>query len=181
MMALARPLPRTTVFLCAGDFHFGSGIVRLKTVLGTCIAISMWHPQRRIGGLCHFMLPTRTSTGAQAPPGLYADEVMELFVGAVRKNDSKPAEYIVKVFGGGNMFPDRADARRCPGVGCTDARRSACVHVGCQNVAAAHRLLALRGFSILSEDVGGDGSRQILFDLDDGNVWVSRGAAMESS
>jgi chemotaxis protein CheD len=168
------------VYLRAGDFYFGSGSVRIKTLLGTCIAITMWHPLKRIGGMCHYLLPTRGSVprGASSGAGLYADEVLPLFMDALAHHRTQPAEYQVKVFGGGNMFPGRTgygcDARQP----CSDARRDVCPLVGCHNVSSAHRLLAAGGFHITSKDLGGHGSRSLIFDLDDGTLWVSRGAAM---
>jgi chemotaxis protein CheD len=168
------------VYLRAGDFYFGSGSVRIKTLLGTCIAITMWHPLKRIGGMCHYLLPTRGSVQRtlHSAAGFYADEVLSLFTAALVYHRTQPAEYQVKVFGGGNMFPGRAgygcDARHP----CSDERREACPHVGCHNISSAHRLLAAGGFHITSEDVGGHGSRSLIFDLDDGTLWVSRGAAM---
>jgi chemotaxis receptor (MCP) glutamine deamidase CheD len=80
-------LPKADILLHAGDFHFGSGKIRIRTLLGTCVAIAIWHPTRRIGGMCHFLLPTRrrseSTEGAAA--GFYADEVMGLFAACQRR------------------------------------------------------------------------------------------------
>ena len=92
------------VFLQPGDFHFGGGRTRLSTLLGSCISITLWHPRRLIGGMCHYMLPGR-SRAADAPlDGRYADEALALFDQAVARVASRPADYQVKVFGGGNML-----------------------------------------------------------------------------
>ncbi len=172
----------SSVFLRAGDFYFGRGEVRLRTLLGTCVSVTLWHPRKRIGGMCHYLLPSRgTSDGAaESSAGLYADEVFGLFDLAVKKYKTEPGEYVVKLFGGGNMFPRPSDARRCADQRCGDPQRRECALVGCHNVFAAHRLLESGGYRIVGEDVGGQGSRQIIFDLADGNLWVSRGAAMQS-
>jgi chemotaxis protein CheD len=168
------------VYLRAGDFYFGTGVVRVKTLLGTCVAICMWHPSKRIGGMCHFLLPTRgkVQNAIHTGPGFYADEVLTLFTDALVRHRTHPAEYQVKVFGGGNMFPGWTGACGAHQP-CSDAQRESCPNVGCYNVLSAHRLLATAGFPITIEDVGGHGSRSVIFDLDDGNLWVSRGAAMK--
>jgi chemotaxis protein CheD len=31
----------------------------IRTVLGSCVSITLWHPVKRVGGMCHFLLPTR--------------------------------------------------------------------------------------------------------------------------
>jgi chemotaxis protein CheD len=171
------------VFLRAGDFYFGRGEVQLRTLLGTCVSVALWHPQKRIGGLCHYLLPTRgrAEGAAQGSAGLYADEVFGLFDLAVKKYKTEPRDYVVKLFGGGNMFPRQSDGRRCADQQCADPQRKECALVGCHNVLAAHQLLASGGYHIVGEDVGGQGSRQIVFDLADGSLWVSHGAAMQSA
>jgi chemotaxis protein CheD len=175
-------LPCSSVFLRAGDFYFGRGDVQLRTLLGTCVSVALWHPKKRIGGMCHYLLPSRgrADGAAEGSAGLYADEVFGLFDLALKKYKTEPGDYIVKVFGGGNMFPRRSDGRRCSNQACGDTERRACALVGCQNVSAAHRLLQSGGYHVAAEDVGGEGSRQIVFDLSNGSLWLSHGAAMES-
>ncbi len=46
-----------TVVLRPGDFHFGGGHTRISTLLGSCVSITLWHPRRLIGGMCHYMMP----------------------------------------------------------------------------------------------------------------------------
>jgi chemotaxis protein CheD len=168
------------VHLPAGDFHFGGGRVRVRTLLGTCVAIAIWHPIERIGGICHYLLPTRGSARADdgTGPGLYADEVMILFADALRTSRTRPRDYVVKIAGGGNMFPDQLAGADCRDGGCSPARRAGCQSVGCRNIHAARALLPDVGFTIASESVGGNGSRVVMFDLWSGEVWVKRGAAM---
>jgi len=170
------------VFLPSGQFHFGSGNVRVLTLLGTCVAISIWHPVRRIGGMCHFLLPARRPNTMVdvSMPGLFAEDVMGLFADALRATNTLPQEYIVKVAGGGNMFPDQLTPPACRDGGCTDMRRSACQSIGCKNIGVARTLLEGAGFVIASENVGGHGSRQVIFELWSGEVWVRRGAAMSA-
>lgn len=176
-MSALVPLKR---HLPSGDFHFGRGDVRINTVLGTCVAIALWHPVRRIGGMCHFLLPARQGTAAVDPalPGLYAQDVIGLFARALQTSGTTPSDYVVKVAGGGNMFPDHLSPVGCRGSTCTEVRRAECPSIGCKNINAAHALLVGAGYVITSENVGGHGSRQVLFDLWSGDMWVKRGAAM---
>ena len=168
------------IHLPAGQFFFGSGRVRVHTVLGTCVAIAVWHPLKRIGGMCHYLLPARGAGHAAdgAPPGLYADEVMELFADALRGTNTLPHEYVFKVAGGGHMFPEQLADTDCRDGGCTGARRAGCQSVGCKNICAARVLLRGAGYGIASEHVGGQGSRRVIFEFWSGDVWLKRGAAM---
>ena len=67
------------VFLQPGDFHFGAGRTRISTLLGSCISITLWHPARLIGGMCHFMLPSRGLPAGVPLDGRYADEALAMF------------------------------------------------------------------------------------------------------
>jgi len=172
-------LATAEIHLPAGQFFFGRGQVRVQTVLGTCVAIAVWHPIRRIGGICHYLLPARGAgqSAGGAPPGMYADEVMELFADALRDTNTLPQEYVVKIAGGGHMFPEQLANTDCRDGGCTSAQRVSCQSVGCKNICAARMLLRDAGYSIAAEHVGGEGSRRLVFELWSGDLWVKRGAA----
>jgi chemotaxis protein CheD len=171
------------VFLPSGQVHFGSGNVRVLTLLGTCVSIAVWHPVRRVGGMCHFLLPARRpNTVVDASmPGLYAEDVMGLFAEALRATSTQPHEYIVRLAGGGNMFPDALTPAACRDGGCSDTRRGTCQSIGCKNIGVARTLLDAAGFVVASENVGGHGSRQVIFELWSGEMWVRRGAALSAA
>ena len=146
------------IYLQPGDFHFGDETGRLHTVLGSCVSITLWHPDLHIGGMCHFMLPSRGKKGVLAPDGRYGDEAIELFLREIGKFGTPPGEYQAKLFGGGNMFPQLTGNKAS--------------EVGVRNVEAARSLLLANGFRLRSEDAGGCGHRRVIFDLRDGHVWV---------
>ena len=54
------------VFLQPGEFYFGEEKTRIRTLLGSCVAVTLWHPKLRIGGMCHYMLPRRPRDKAGA-------------------------------------------------------------------------------------------------------------------
>ncbi|MBU4335228.1 MAG: chemotaxis protein CheD [Actinobacteria bacterium] len=148
----------TEVVLRPGDFEFVEGPVRLRTLLGSCVAITMWHPEHRHGGMCHYMLPTRGPARAGLPPdGRYADEAMDLFLEGVERRWTRLEEYEAKVFGGGEQFG--------PG-GCRGE-----LGVPARNVDAALRLLDEHNIAVQACNVGGSGPREIAFDVTTGVVW----------
>lgn len=162
--------------ILAGEFHFGGGGVRALALLGTCVAIMAWHPARKIGGICHFLLPSRPQgITADHAPGMYADGVMGLFETALRTTQTLASDYLIKVAGGGNMFPDLSKNSGCRAGTCGEESRADCRSIGCNNIKAARSLLNGAGFVIASESVGGHGSRQVTFNLSTGDVSVRRG------
>lgn len=154
---------RYDVYLTPGGFYFGGDGTRIKTILGSCVAVTLWHPERRCGGMGHFMLPCRglrrTSQTEGQWDGKYADELMHLFMAAIRSSHTHPRDYEVKLFGGGNMFPALT----------TRASREG---VSSRNVQAARVLMAAYGFDVAAEHLGGDGHRSLVFDLNDGFVYL---------
>ena len=82
-----RPAARNTIeiFLQPGEFWFGDRDTRIRTLLGSCVSITMWHPRLRIGGMCHFMLPERGARAhADGLDGRYAGDAIELFLRELR-------------------------------------------------------------------------------------------------
>lgn len=159
---MKKPARVMEIFLQPGEFYFGDENTRIRTLLGSCVAITLWHPARRIGGMCHFMLPTRVGEPADALDGRYADEAIQLFQREIRSQRTAVRDYQVKLFGGGHMFqvPPR----------CADQMR--CSNVACRNVLAARALLKDQRLHVAAEHVGQRGHRNVIFDVWSGDVWL---------
>ena len=172
---MAEPGSITDIFLLPGEVRFESRDTRIRTLLGSCVAITLWHPRTLIGGMCHFMLPGRgtacpvdpTSTQRPSRPeatvamreldGRYADEALGILMYRVQAAGTSPEEYEAKIFGGGNQFTDAL---------------SAGIDVATRNVEAGLQLLAVHGFAPSAMHLGGSGHRQVILDLWSGDVWL---------
>jgi len=153
-----RPEDLHAVFLNPGEFHFAEGNTRISTLLGSCVSITLWHPRRRIGGMCHYMLSERTRSASTPLDGRYGREAFELFLQHVAAARTRPGEYQAKLFGGASMLSDLAGGK---------------IDIGQRNVALAHSLLTDHGIALLSEHVGGSGRRKLHFDVWSGDVWLA--------
>ena len=147
------------IFLQPGELYFGDRSTRIRTVLGSCVSLTLWHPSLLIGGMCHYMLPSRGKPAAGTLNGKYADEALERLLSEIKAAGTRPHEYELKVFGGGNMFPRLVKAGDCR-------------DVPCKNVRAARELAVRHGFAIKAEHLGGEGHRNVIFDVWSGHVWV---------
>ncbi|MBW7862357.1 MAG: chemotaxis protein CheD [Rhodocyclaceae bacterium] len=150
--------PIHEVVLNPGDFHFSGGRTRIATLLGSCVSITLWHPRRRIGGMCHYMLTERRRAGPHKLDGRYANEAFEMFLHQVEKAGTRPGEYQAKLFGGGNMFVGGSSGR---------------MDIGLRNIEYGRELLASRHIALVAEHVGGSGRRKLNFELWSGHVWLS--------
>lgn len=171
---MRKPSHIVEIFLQPGEFYFGSRDTRIRTLLGSCISITVWHPHLLIGGMCHYMLPTRGLPRNGPLDGRYADEALEYLVSEIRNAGTRPAEYEVKLFGGSNMFAE-IKKTHCPGDQC-DPFAATCKDVACRNRRSAPLLVAQHGFSIKAEKLGGTKPHNLLFDIWSGHVWLRRPA-----
>lgn len=156
---MARLETRVEVFLQPGDLFVGDADYQIRTILGSCVSITLWHPALRIGGMSHFLLPTRVGPANPAElDGRYGDEALHQMLAQMRAMGVTPSQCQAKVFGGGNMFPKHMQ----PGV----------INVGQRNGDAARKLLQQNDIAVVSESLFGIGHRQIIFDISKGDVWA---------
>lgn len=154
------------IFLQPGEVFFGDSTTRIRTILGSCVSITFWHPTKLLGGMTHIMLPQR---GKLNPPnelvldGKYADEAMRLILDEIKSAGTQPSEYQVKLFGGGDMFSKSPSSDKH--------------HIGVKNTSAATALINQYGFLLHAKHFGGLGHRSIIFDVWSGYVWVRHSLA----
>lgn len=146
------------VVLGIGDFHFCRAPARIRTLLGSCVSITLWHPRLLLGGMCHFMLPERPRGVATTLDGRYGDEAIQLFDREIARYATRPGDYVAKIFGGGNMFPAQPETP---------------LGIGPRNVETAERLLKARGIRVVAEHLGGGGHRKLVFDVSTGDAWLA--------
>ncbi len=148
------------IFLQPGEWFFGDRDTRIRTLLGSCVSLVLWHPGERLGGMCHYMLPTRPRPGDGPLDGRYGDEALALLFDDIRKTGTHPQHYRARIFGGADMFP---------GMKAPAARR-----IGRENVLLAHELLAHHGLTCVASHVEGTVHRYVIFDVNTGKVTMKR-------
>lgn len=153
---MPRALKPGDLTLKPGGLFVGAAPQRVRTLLGSCVTITLWHPRRRIGAMCHFLLPERGSARSTALDGRYGNEALEWMAAELQRRTVPLPQCEAKLFGGGDMFASQGGAG---------------ADVGRRNGEAARRLLAALGLTPSSEDLFGSGHRQLLFDLASGAVW----------
>jgi len=154
------------IFLNPGEYFVGGAGFQVRTLLGSCVSITLWHQRLRFGAMSHYLLSSRPgrTTSAQASEktrkldGKYADEVLALMITELRNEKIPLAECQAKIFGGGNMFPDRPVRDQ--------------FDIGLKNGEAAKHLLAAYRIPVVSENLFGFGHREVIFKPGSGDVWV---------
>lgn len=169
-------IDKLDVFLQPGDFYFGDKKTRITTLLGSCVAITLWHPEKLIGGMCHYMLPSPTfRKDPEQLNGKYAEDATKMFLQKIKAAGTQPFEYQAKIFGGGDMFSKITLPHRCSSSCNRDFESMSCKKVSCKNALIAPYLLEKYGFKIINHDLGGIHHRKVIFEVWSGDVWLRKG------
>jgi chemotaxis protein CheD len=156
---MATTAPAGHVFLRPGELYFGGPGEFIETILGSCVAITLWHPRYHVGGMCHYVVP-QSSLSTDVPDGHGAPDAVQALLDHVARVCTRPEDYEIKIFGGGAQFSHHAG-------GGSD--------VGSRNVDAGLGLLAQHGLTPKVMHVRGIGHRRVILELDTGHVWLRHG------
>ena len=134
------------------DYKVGRGPATIISYgLGSCIGISLYDPQTKIGGLLHIMLPDSKQSRASENQAKFADTGLPLMLGDVLQLGASRSRLVAKMAGGAQMFAF-ANA--------TDIMR-----VGARNAEAVKKLLQEMKIRLVAEDTGGTYGRTVQIDL----------------
>jgi chemotaxis protein CheD len=153
---MRKPQNIQEIYLKPGELYFSDHRARIRTILGSCVSVVLWHPKLRNGGMCHFMLPSRGRVG-KSLDGRYADEALAILLRDIDARGVPRDEYQVKIFGGGQMFGDTGTVFSS---------------LGLRNTHAARDLIIANSFEITCEHLGGTGHRSLIFEVWSGDVWM---------
>ena len=131
----------------------------LSTLLGSCVAVCLFDPLMKIGGINHFMLPemgrNKNSDVDSLLSGSYA---MEALLNALLIKGAKKLRLQAKAFGGGTIID-------------TDGGS---LSIGMRNANFAKEWLVREGIPLPSSDFLGPWSRKIVFLPFNGEAFCKR-------
>lgn len=138
-----------------GEIKVGKSPATIRTNLGSCIAVCLYEPLTKVGGLLHIMLPS--SLDFKDKPGFrstkYADTgIPELVEELERTFGASRRSLKAKIFGGGKLL------------------KGVSASIGDNNEAAAREHLKKIGIPIVASKTGGEKGYQVDMDLVSGIV-----------
>jgi chemotaxis protein CheD len=135
------------VLVGIGEYAVSAGEKKLTTVgLGSCVGIVIFDKNQKISGLSHIMLPTMGAK--QDRIGKYADTAIPKMLEDMLKKGANKMLLRAKIAGGASVFSFKEDNLK----------------IGDRNIRAVKEILKNYNIRILSEDVGGNRGRTIIFD-----------------
>jgi chemotaxis protein CheD len=129
--------------------------------LGSCIAVTLYDPAAKCGGMLHFQLPTSTLDQKRAGenPCMFADSGMNRLMEEVERVGGHKRRLQVKLAGGAEMINDKG-----------------LFSIGRRNHTAIRKILWQHGLFLAGEQVGGAEPRTVYLTIADGSAVVkSRG------
>ncbi len=129
----------------------------ISTLLGSCVAVCLYDPKLRLGGMNHFLLPSSTnSSNADIDVILNGDYSMEVLVNALLNRGAQKSRLIAKAFGGGTIVS------------------SIRLDIGERNATFAHDWLEREGIPLVASDFNGPWSRKVVFVPNSGEAFCRR-------
>ncbi len=159
MKGLLPSLPQ--VHLNPGELFITHDPCLVVTLLGSCVAVTMFNTRLNFAAICHAMLPRPKRRSAislaSSERFRYLSEVIPAMVERFSNLGLVPREVEVKLFGGGNVIR-------------VEERMQAPKGLGHLNVETARELLVAHSLTIRASNVGGTVGRKIMFNTQTGAV-----------
>jgi chemotaxis protein CheD len=126
----------------------------IRTVLGSCVAITLWDKNTRTGAMCHFLFP---SPGKNDPPtSCFGPNAFTALLSIMKEYGCPPQHLIAQIYGGARPSFDSVSS------------------IGSDNIRMAQKLLLRERILFASEDTGGILGRKVLFDTWTGETAVTK-------
>lgn len=130
-------------FLRPGYIFMSRMPIIISSVLGSAVAVSLWDEKSCFGGLAHYLYPA--AVRRQEATAQYGDAAILHLSRMFREEGSAKADIKAQIFGGAAN------------------NNVQCKRVADNNIATARRILGYLAIRIISEDVGGDLGRKLVY------------------
>lgn len=124
----------------------------VHTILGSCIAVCLFDPTTRLGGINHYMLPLWNGQGLASPK--FGNIAIEKLVQKLIINGASQSKIVAKVFGGGEVLNT------------TNSH----FNVGQRNIDIAFEVLNNLKIPVVAQSTGGKNGRKIIYNTGTGEV-----------
>jgi chemotaxis protein CheD len=134
--------------------------------LGSCIGISCYDPQAKVGGLAHVLLPaSEGKRSEEREPARYADTGIDALLKQLSAMGASPRRMVVKVAGGAAVLgPANAEKFK----------------IGERNAEAIKERLKHHGIAPAAVDLGGTKGRTLEVHMNTGKTFVRTAASPAS-
>ncbi|WP_027084326.1 chemotaxis protein CheD [Cohnella panacarvi] len=134
------------------DLNVGTGGAIIRTTgLGSCVGLTLYDAQLKLGGMAHIMLPSsEIAREGQLNIAKYADTAVPELIEQLKRKGASIGRLVAKMAGGAQMF--------------AFANGSDSMRIGPRNVEATKLALTQLGIPLIGEDTGGNYGRTVELD-----------------
>ncbi|NPV88226.1 chemotaxis protein CheD [Coprothermobacteraceae bacterium] len=136
-----------------GETVVMQGVGQISAIgLGSCVAVAMYDPSQRIGGMVHVLLPESRGQKTELP-GKFADTGVPYLLDLMLEKGAFVNRLVVKIAGGASLMSVNVGSFG---------------DIGKRNVEAVRTALSNLGLMVTAEDVGGHEGRTFTLDVGTG-------------
>ena len=143
------------VYLVPGTLYAAAAPCVITTLVGSCVAVTMWSRTRRCGGMNHYLLP-RQANGFENSPR-YGETALAMLLARMECLGCRSNDIEARIFGGAAVLATLAAGNS----------------LGERNVATAWRFARHHELHVVDEQAGGKAARRLMFDVATGAVDVN--------
>ena len=143
-------------FLYPGAIYAQKGECVVTTILGSCVAVCLWDPVLKIGGINHYMLALWNGEGLPSPK--YGNIAITKLIEKMLNIGSRRKNLKAKVFGGAQVLQSTIGL----------------LNVSQRNITLAKKMLQEERIPIITSDLGGSLGRKIIFNTESGKVLLKK-------
>jgi chemotaxis protein CheD len=136
-----------------GQIIAGAPPQKMKAVVGSCIALALYHSRLQKGVMAHIVLPDAAGRGGA--PGKFADTAVPQMLELLKDWGVPPQCLTAKFAGGANMFGSTGP-----------------LQIGSANADAVAQALQKAGIRVAAHDTGGKLGRRVTFDCQGGSMLI---------
>jgi len=144
------PPANSLVRIYVGDVATSTTPIILNTLLGSCVAVCIYDPVLRIGGMNHILLVGTRQNRRGTRFGVHA---MELLINELMKQGGDRRRFVAKAFGGAHVVPVLKSSP-----------------IGEDNVKFVRRFLDIEKIPLVAHRLGGSHAVHVYFRTDTGKA-----------
>ncbi len=154
-MATGTPPPPERVTVMQGQALVAAEAgIEFSTVLGSCVALCLFDPEARLGGMNHFLLaepPASSRSSGNSVDEHYGTYLMELLVNQMLARGARKSRLRAHLYGGANV-------------------NRTMMRIGSANADFARGFVQREGIELVRSDLGGNNARRVDFRPASGQV-----------
>ncbi len=141
-----------------GESYASREPVIIKTLLGSCVAVCLYDPVRRVGGMNHILLPGKPDMKKFDNSAKYGINAMDILITQIMKLGGNRKRLVAKAFGGAHVLKEISPENG----------------VGQKIVSFVTAYLKNERIRLVKSDFNGFDTRIVYFHSDTGKVFLRR-------